>query len=192
MATELELLAQIVHNTSGKDLPLEIALVSAGAALLGATIGAVVSYLGLRNARNIETKKLKAELIARERLRWLQDLRQRLSTFYSDLDMQYNLLKRPVDPKDVASFQTLLDSFSKTVSEQCNLLILMLNPRKPKQEKLRIALNDAQGFFLKAIGQKQLAAAAFDDRLYAAIKTSAFDAATEIGIETWKQVKELE
>jgi hypothetical protein len=191
MANELELLQQIAHNTSTKD-PVWIAVVSAGAALLGASIGALVSYLGLRASHKIERAKLKADLISRERLRWLQDIRQRLTSFYSNLDMQYNLLKRPVTHATVAAYQSELDAYSKTVSEQCSFIVLMLNPAKPKQRELRVALNDAQAFFLECIAKKTLSAATFDDLRYQTIKTCAFDAATAIGIETWAQVKALE
>ena len=190
MATEMELLQQIANNTRGDD-SIMIALVSAGAALLGATIGAVVSYLGLRISRDIEMRKLKAGLIATERLRWLQDIRQRFSSFYSDLDMQFNLLKRPVT-QGHKEYQEMMDVYSKSVSEQCNRIVLMLNPAKPKQADLKQALNGAQAFFLECIAKKTMSAADFDDLEYARVKTRAFDAITDIGTETWEQVKGLE
>lgn len=190
MATELELLQQIANNTSTND-SVSIALISAGAALLGATVGAVVGYLGLRITRDIEMRKLKAGLVATERLRWLQDIRQRFSSFYTDLDMQFNLLKRPVT-SSLEAFQETMDVYSKSISEQCNRIILMLNPAKVKQAQLRQALNDAQSFFLDCVFTKTMAASAFDDAKYATIKTRAFNALTDIGKETWKQVKDLE
>lgn len=190
MAAELELLQQIANNTSTDD-SVSIALISAGAALLGATVGAVVSYLGLRINREIEMRKLKAGLIATERLRCLQDIRQRFSSFYSDFDMQFNLLKRPATQGREA-FQETMDAYSKSISEQCNRIILMLNPAKGKQAELRLALDDAQSFFLNCVSTKTMAASTFDDAKYAAIKTRAFNALTDIGIETWKQVKGLE
>lgn len=190
MTTELELLQQIARNTSTSETQA-IAFISAGAALLGAFIGAFVSFLGILVNRNIELKRLKAGLIAAERLRWLQDIRQRLSSFYSDLDMQFNLLKRPVSdgPK---TFQQTMDTYSKSVSEQSNRIILMLNPEKKEQGELRKAINDAQTFFLKCISSKTMAEASFDDDMYASIKTRAFDSLTAIGRQTWKQVKDLQ
>lgn len=190
MATALELLQQIASNTS-TDESINIALISAGAALFGATIGAVVSYLGLRISRDIEMRKLKAGLIATERLRWLQDIRERFSSFYGGMDIQFNLLKRPVTAGPEA-FQEILDGYSKSIAEQCNRITLMLNPAKKRQAELRQALSDAQLFFLKCISVKTLAAADFDDDAYAAIRKRAFNAITDIGIETWRQVKELE
>lgn len=190
MATELELLQEIARNTSSDD-SISIALISAGAALLGATVGAIVSYLGLRINRDIEMRKLKAGLIATERLRWLQDIRQRFSSFYSDFDMQFNLLKRPVTQSREV-FQETMDVYSKSISEQCNRIILMLNPAKAKQAELSQALNDAQSFFLDCVSTKKMAAATLDDAKYAVIKTRAFNALTDIGKETWKQVKGLE
>jgi hypothetical protein len=58
--------------------------------------------------------------------------------------------------------------------------------------ELRLDLNDAQSFFLDCVSTKTMAAFIFDDAKYAAIKTRAFNALTDIGIETWKQVKGLE
>lgn len=191
MATELELLQQIVNNTQGDD-SANIAFISAGAALIGASIGAIISYLGLRINREVETRKLKAGLIATERLRWLQDIRQRFSRFSSDLDMQYNLIKRPVKPEERDVFQVTLDTYSKAVSEQCNVIILMLNPSKKHQKDLRDAINEALAFFIDCINKKTEVINEIDDKKYVLIKTRAFNALTIIGVETWGQVKDLE
>lgn len=191
MCSTIELLQQIASNTSSND-SVWIAGISAFSALLGAGIGAGVSYLGVRSNRMLEEKKLKAGLIATERLRWLRELRERFSTFFTQLDMQYNLIKRPVQKEDAKNFQKTLDEYSLSISEQSHLINLMLNPEKPEQFALRKAINDAKAFFLKCLAEKGLEAKDFDDSVYAEIQERALGSITGIGIETWKQVKNLE
>ncbi len=97
----------------------------------------------------IETARLRATLITSERLRWLQDIRQRLSRLYREMDMQYNHLKRPVVQAQSASFQGALDAQSGEIMEQSSVITLMLNPGKPEQQALRTAVNDALLFMLE-------------------------------------------
>jgi hypothetical protein len=168
-----------------------VALISAAAGVLGALAGGLASYLVARQKAKsdleLETKRLQANLVATERLRWLQDIRGRLSNFYKELDMQYNHLKRPVVSGSSATTQQQLDVFSSEIMGQCNMITLMLNPDKPDQAELRDTLQQVLVFMLKAFQQT----AVFDDTEYARLKQAAFDAMTRLGVETWRQVKSL-
>src|SRR5580704_8770266 len=91
MPTELELLQKIVNNTAS-DSSLRVALVAGGSAVAGALASAILSYFGIRHTvraqAQIEKQKLLATVITTERLRWLQDIRLRLSNVYAKMDMQ--------------------------------------------------------------------------------------------------------
>lgn len=191
MNSKLELLQQIATNT-GSDDSIYVALISGGSALLGATIGAGISYLGLRVNRDLEVKKLKVSLVATERLRWMRELRERFSTFFAKLDMQYNLIKRPVRRDKGEEFQRMLDEFSAAISEQSHMITVMLDPGIPQQLELRRAINEGLAFFLECIAKKQFDEMSFDDGAYTAIKDRALLAISQIGSETWSRIKELE
>lgn len=168
-----------------------VALISAAAGVLGALAGGLASYLVARQKAKsdleLETKRLQANLVATERLRWLQDIRERLSDLYKQLDLQYNLLKHPVAPASSATIQQQLDVMSSDIMEQCNMITLMLNPAKPDQAKLRDALQQVLTFMQAAFQQ----AAVSNHTEYARLKQAAFDAMTRLGVETWRQVKSL-
>lgn len=168
-----------------------VALISAAAGVFGALAGGLASYLVARQKAKsdleLETKRLQANLVATERLRWLQDIRGRLSNLYKELDMQYNHLKRPVVSGSIATTQQQLDVYSSEIMVQCNMITLMLNPEKPDQAKLRETLQQVLALMQKAFQQT----AAFDDTEYTRLKKAAFDAMTRLGEETWQQVKSL-
>jgi hypothetical protein len=172
-----------------------IALISAAAGVFGALAGGLASYLIARQKAKsdleLETKRLQANLVAAERLRWLQDIRERLSNLYKQLDLQYNLLKRPVAPALSATKQQQLDEMSSEIMEQCNMITLMLNPVKPDQAALQDALQDALAFMLTAFQLAAGGTTAFNDTEYAKHKQAAFHAMTRLGVETWRQVKSL-
>ena len=172
-----------------------VALISAAAGVLGALAGGLASYLVSREKAKsdleLETKRLQANLVATERLRWLQDIRQRLSTLYQQLDFQYSLLKRPVVPGTSATTQQQLDEMSSEIMEQCNMITLMLNPEKADQAALRDALQSALAFMLPVFQQAASGAKSFNDVEYAAHKQTAFDSMTRLGVDTWRQVKSL-
>lgn len=195
MTDILQLLQQIVDNTSRDDSVL-VAAVSGGAAVLGAFAGALVSYLVAKKAAEsqlqIETARLRATVVTTERLRWLQDIRQRLSQLYRQMDMQYNHLKRPVPQGQSAQVQQTLDALSAEIIEQCNVITLMLNPHKSEQAALRDALQEAMSFLSQCFTQKSKGVTSFDDLRYAAVKQTAFDALTSIGIQAWDRIQRLE
>jgi len=167
------------------------ALISGAAGVLGAFAGAFASFLVARTKAKsdleLETKRLSANIIAAERLRWLQDIRQRLSILFQQLDLQYNVLKRP----NGTASQQQIDDMSSEIMAQCNMITLMLNPNKPDQAALRNALQNSLVFMLSIFQQASTGARAFNDAQYTAYKQAAFDAMTGLGVETWKQVKSL-
>jgi len=190
-----QLLQQIADNTS-RDDSLWIALVAGGAAILGASVTAIFSYFIAKKTaetqQTIETKRLYATIVTTERLRWLQDIRQRLSHLYAQLDMQYNYLKRPFQQTQQANTEAEFDKFSKEIIEQTNNITLMLNPSDPDQGKLAQILQDKLTFLLQCFLERSKGMVQFNDQQYATLKQSAFDALISIGSETWKQIKGLE
>ena len=92
--------------------------------VIGAAIGAILLYRGsakqVEATNKVEEKKLQANIVTTERLRWLQELRLKSSEFYANLDMHYNLLKRPINPQQDPNFQIQLDEISKKAMIQCN------------------------------------------------------------------------
>jgi hypothetical protein len=191
MDDPIQLLQKIADNTSRND-SWWIALISGCAVILGAGITALFAYLVGMRTQQTDEKRLRAEVITRERLRWLQDIRQRLSHFYAQLDMQYTFLKRPIPMGETIEYQRALNEFSTQIIEQCNFMTLMLNPKKPHQAILRKALHEAIGFLKECTMLKNSGSVKFDDQHYTEIKQTAFDSLVEIGLETWRKIKLLE
>lgn len=195
MCDVTQLMQQIADNTA-RDDSLWIAVVSGGAAILGAGVTAIFSYFVAKKTaetqQKIESKRLHTTIVTAERLRWLQDIRQRQSHLYTQFDMQYNYLKRPVPQEQQANAQAEFDKFSMEIMEQTNNITLMLNPSDPNQAKLAQSLQDKQAFLLQCFAKRSAGTVQFDDQQYADLKKSAFDALIGIGSETWKQIKGLE
>lgn len=194
MCDVMQLLQQIADNTA-RDDSLWIAVASGGAAILGAGVTAIFSYFVAKKTaetqQQIESKRLYTTIVTTERLRWLQDIRQRLSQLYTQLDMQYDYLKRPIQQGQQANAQAEFDKFSMGIMEQTNIITLMLNPGDPDQGKLALSLKDKQAFLLQCFAQRVAGTVHFNDQQYDTLKQSAFDALIGIGSETWKQIKGL-
>ena len=190
-----ELLTQISEHTKPDNSAIWIAAISSASALIGAGIGATLLYRGTAKqveATNIiEEKKLQANIITTERLRWLQELRSKSSEFYANLDMNYSLLKRPVNPQDNPEYQEQTDKIAEKVMIQCNQIISLLNPKKQHQELMRKSCNNALSIFQEAVGKRNSGDFNFDDEKYLNNKTEFFNSLTEIGIKTWAQIKQL-
>lgn len=195
MPTELELLQKIVENTSSNS-SLQVAWVAGGSAVAGALSTAVLSYFGIRHTIKsqyaIEQQKLQATIVSAERLRWLQDIRARMADVYAKMDMQFNLLQRPISAPSQAARQKELDDLSREIMAQVNIIHLMLNPEKPAQAKLRNSLQLNQKFLSAHFSDPQQATTKNSHLGYQQIKQGAFDALTQIGVETWRQVKALQ
>ena len=192
----IELIREIAENTKPTNSSLWIAVVSSASALFGALIGAVLLYRGavrqIASSQNIEQRKLQANIITTERLRWLQDIRARTSNFYADLDMHYSLLKRPINAQQNPQHQANMDDLAKKVMVEFNQITLLLNPAKTEQHEMRLALNDALKFFEQCVAQRNSGNSSFNDQFYSATKTDVFNALTFIGAETWKKIKQLQ
>ena len=195
MTGVVELLTQIAENTKPDNQAVWVAAISSASALLGAGIGAFLLYRGtsrqIDSQKETEEKKLRVTIVTTERLRWLQEIRSRSSEFYANLDMNYSLLNRPVNPQQNPEFQKQADEIAQKVMIQCNQIILLLNPAKSQQDKLRKACNGALEFFQSCVAKRNAGQFNFDDGQYASIKTDFFNALTEIGVETWGKIKGL-
>ncbi|HIF5549476.1 TPA: hypothetical protein ACX3CU_004686 [Vibrio parahaemolyticus] len=131
-----------------------------------------------------------ADVITRERMRWLKDLRDLAGSNYVYIDLQYDLLKRKIDvPSE--QFQNQLDEISTKIMKQSNDIILMLNKNDPVQSEVFNSIQDVQRFILECVREATLEAQSFDDVRYGEIKNNFFNAMNEIGCETWKQIKTL-
>ena len=136
MHDTIKLLQQISDNTA-MDNAVWVAAVAGGAAILGALISAIINYCvtnrSIKSQEKVEDKKLKANIITTERLRWLQDIRGRLSQLYVQLDMQYNIIKRPIANQTQQQIQSMLDDYSSDIMLQTNMITLMLNNKDQEQ-----------------------------------------------------------
>jgi hypothetical protein len=189
------ILQQIADNTA-TDNAVWVAAVSGGAAVLGATVSALVSYFITKRSIDaqdrIEDKKLRASIVTNERLRWLQDIRIRLSDLYVNLDMQYNFIQRPLGNLSPQQMQDLLDEYSSEVMSSVNMLSLMLNDKDKPQIDLRNELQSVLQFMQSCFSQFTSSTQTFNNQQYAQMKTKIFNLATEIGSETWEQISNLE
>lgn len=175
------------------DNHLWVPLITGASAILGAAVVAVTSLFAgrqtLKATRDVETKKLHVTLVTSERLRWLQDLRGRLSILYADLDWQRDLIRRPVHPSKHETTQRELDEISKRVMVDVNNIHLMLSPDSPHQRELRNALQEALALVMSAQDARTHAETSEN---YSSIKNRAFKALTLIGRDAWDKVKKLQ
>ncbi|WP_335923616.1 hypothetical protein [Shewanella chilikensis] len=190
MSKVMEILEKIAENTASSIDPVWVAAITGGTAILTAliTVGSTV-YIQSKN-NNLEHQKLMADVITRERMRWLKDLRDLAGSNYVYIDLQYNLLKRKIDVSS-EQFQNQLDEISTKIMKQSNDIILMLNKNDPVQSEVFNSIQDVQRFILACVREATLEAQSFDDVRYGEIKNNFFNAMNEIGCETWKQIKSL-
>lgn len=190
MSKVMEVLEKIAENTASSLDPVWIAAITGGTAILTAliTVGSTV-YTQSKNS-NLEHQKLIADIITRERMRWLKELRDLASSNYVYIDVQYDLLKRKINVSR-ENFQTQLDEISKKIMKQSNDIILMLNKNDPIQAEVFNAIQEVQTFIITCVKEAILDEQSFDDDKYRKIKNKFFNAMNEIGCETWKQIKNL-
>jgi len=190
-----ELLAQISEHTKPDNSAVWIAAISSASALIGAGIGAFLLYRGtakqVEATNKIEEKRLQVNIVTTERLRWLQEIRLKSSEFYANLDMNYSLLKRPVNPQVNPAYQKQADKIAEKVMVQSNQIILLLNPKKENQKIMADSCNAALLIFQESVEMRNNGNLKFDDAKYSTNKTEFFNSLTEIGIETWAQIKQL-
>ena len=101
------------------------------------------------------------------------------------------LAMEAVAPGNIATIQRQHDEMSSEIMEQCNMIMLMLNPAKPDQANLYDVLQQVLKFIQRVFQQAPSTITNLDDIEYAGYKQAAFDAMTCLGVETWRQVKSL-
>lgn len=191
MSVSLLLVNGLCSTASSSDLWIPI--VSGVSAILGASVVALANYFTTKKAAEtsqaIEIKKLHVSLVTNERLRWLQDLRSRMSNLFVDLDTQRDLMRRPVSGPMQSQVQKELDEISRRVMVEVNNITLMLNPEKPHQKQLRSALQRVLSLVMEGQGAERHAATT---EQYRSVKTDAFDALTAIGTTAWSKIQDLQ
>ena len=189
------ILEQIANNTA-MDNAVWVAAVSGGAAVLGATVSALISYFVTKRSIDaqdkLEDKKLRATIVTNERLRWLQDIRGRLSDLYVNLDMQFSLIQRPYNNKSKQEIQNILDEYSREIMSAVNLITLMLSDKDQEQLKLKGELQKVLKFMQDCFAKTMKGQPSFNLQQYAQMKTNIFNQATAVGSETWRQISNLE
>jgi hypothetical protein len=195
MQEVINVLQQIANNTAS-DSSLWIAAISGGSAVLGASVSAIISYFvtnrTIISQEVLEDKRLKANIVTTERLRWLQDMRSRLSALYAKLDMQYSVIKRPITNLNKQEIQDMLDEYSSEIMLQVNMITLMLNKKDKEQVELKIELQKILVYMQSCFSQTTTELQVFNDEQYSTMKTTIFNMVTIIGSDTWKQISNLE
>ena len=191
----LPLLQQIADNTA-RDDSLWIAIVAGASGILGAVLSGIIAYLAARSSllaqAKTERKKLKATVVSTERLRWLQDLRNKTADFYTQMDMQLTHLERPLQLPNANALQDLLDKYSEQAVSLSHSIFPMLNTTKEHQRELWHAINNTLGFMGNVISaKKSTAPMQINKQPYAALKTEAFTALEGIGVKAWHKVQKL-
>lgn len=193
--SELSLLKQIVDNTKSPS-GLWVAGITATAAVLGALVSAWAGFLGMsRSAKSqgqIERAKLQASLVTSERLRWLQDLRSKMASFFTHVELQLDLLSRPYGDQGKETYQRSLDEMSKQVSADGNAILLMLDSEKKEQQELANAISNWLSYMFVQFSARRTGPVARNIDHCSAMKTAAFDALRVIGQKAWKKVQSLE
>ena len=129
--------------------------------------------------------------ITAEQLKWLRELRDLGADFFSSLDFQYNLLKRPINPQTDPAYQTQLDKLSQEIMHVEHRLLVRLNRSKPNQKRLSDAADGALAYFMACVALRNKGILTFNDQSYAGIKREFFSAMGDVGADTWKQVRGL-
>ena len=186
----VELLEKIVTNTSSSMDPLWVAGITGATAVLTALATSVVAYKMNKNTLNLEREKIKAEIITKERMFWLKQLRENASDFFADMDLFYSLLKREYSDSTI-EHQKEIDNLSQSILRKSNALMFGLIKKDNAQEALYNSINNTQNFMVKYSMQPSSESANQDEE-YRALKQSFFIAMENIGTETWRQIKNLE
>ena len=186
----VELLEKIVTNTSSSMDPLWVAGITGATAVLTALATSVVAYKMNKNTLNLEREKIKAEIITKERMFWLKQLRENASDFFADMDLFYSLLKREYSDSTI-EHQKEIDNLSQSILRKSNALMFGLIKKDNAQEALYNSINNTQNFMVKYSMQPSSESANQDEE-YRALKQSFFTAMENIGTETWRQIKNLE
>ena len=175
-------------NNNLKDL--DPAWVPALFALAGAIGGAsVVGYWQFKSTKqNIEAQKInkeleiKSEVISKQRQQWMTEIRHTCKKFLAEYDVVIS------DLTDNRLTQEQHNTLYKSASENANLMVLMLNPEKSKQQQAITAIVDIQAV-LGVEGEKTPLQIQEE---YDEIRDYLVQSLVDVFRLTWKQIKNLE
>ncbi|MFT5722455.1 MAG: hypothetical protein ACI9W6_002784 [Motiliproteus sp.] len=191
MSKVIELLEKIVTNTNSSMDPLWVAGITGATAVLTALATSVIAYKMNKNTLTLEREKIKAEIITKERMLWLKQLRENASDLFSDMDLFYSLLKSDRSSPTVEK-QKELSKLSKPILTKSNALMFCLIKKDDAQLALYNSINEIQKFMVEYPKTRSSVESANPDEEYIALKESFTTAMENIGSETWRQIKGLE
>jgi len=183
-----KLLQQIADNTAHNN-SMWFAVIAGG--LFGAGLTAFFCYFIFTKTMRTEERRLRADLVTTERLRWLHDLRQKFAHLYALSDAHRHLLEQKVPAGEIGKHAEALATHFNQINEEAGMLTTMLSPRKQYQANLKSGLKAMVVLLDESTTAAKSGTASFDTKRYNEIKESAFEAIGLIGADTWEQVKEL-
>lgn len=190
----IELLTKIASNTSNSSailVPIIVAVSTLSAGIIAAVVAYKQAKAKIAADRALKELEIRTDIISRERIKWLEKLREFAGEFYTKLDLQYSHLKRPTNPQLNPAYQEKLDEFFSETTLLGNKIILHINAEKPHQNSLKQATDGALALMLQVVGIRNGGSFVFPDADYIANKQLFFKAMQEIGKETWKQTKDI-
>lgn len=174
-------------------IQIDAAITTGVFTLLGVGLMALQQHrtnkLNLDRQDKLETNKLKASLVTAERIRWLQDLRARVSAYYADAEELTNLLTTPTMPLDDRSKKNEMGRLHRDLKIAANNITLMLSPLDPDQNVLIFYIESTRRHI-----DSYMSANALEPRIEDIVKDreNGFVALTKVGAEAWRQVQALE
>jgi hypothetical protein len=147
--------------------------------------------LDVNAAAESEAKKLRVTLVTAERLRWLQDLRGRVSAFYADAEELCGHFGTAVSGPGMVAWTKDVVRLKRSINEGGNNIILMLSPNDKDQKQLIEAVHQARNAANIVEGNPENAVQEVKTRMDAS-RSAAVEALTAVAGEAWRQVQALE
>lgn len=181
------------------------ALIGALAGAIGAIIGNIFSLIHQSNSNKTEIKKINAEVITRERLRWLQSLRADYTDFvvetrlrFFDVDSYYRKLQKNTNtPEMTDNLNTEMEGIIKNGLEKITKLRrkirLNLNLKKVSHNSLNGKLSEILRLVnsIHDLPFEQLNLNEATETFFRLVN-EADEFMEVIGKEVWEKVKNLE
>ena len=145
--------------------------------------------LNLDRQDKLEANKLKVSLVTAERLRWLQDLRGKVSAFYADAEELTDLLRIPHSPLEESRRKSELARLHRELRIAASNITLMLSPGDPDQQRLIGQIKSTRDHiagYMSEDGTEPRLEEITEDR------EDALASLTIVGAEAWRQVQALE
>ncbi|CAN7534053.1 hypothetical protein LJR143_003637 [Pseudoxanthomonas sp. LjRoot143] len=172
---------------------VETAITTGIFTLLGVGLMALQQHktnkLNLDRQDRLENSKLKVSLVTAERLRWLQDLRERVSAYFADAEELVDLLRVPASPLEEKSRNDELGRLHRELRTAANNITLMLSPGDPDQQKLIDQITSTRDHingYMSAEPDEPRPVEIAQNR------DKALSSLTVVGAEAWRQVQALE